>query len=131
MFSGDINLTTVDMTTVDTALNSSLDHMFYNCKSLVSIDLSWMNTQSVTNMKQVFDGCSNLKEVNLTGFNFAQTTSIFGMFAYTGFETLHIKDINNAPVLTDAGYLFRGCEQLAEITFKDTTDFDLITSMAY
>lgn len=90
-----------------------------------------MNTQSVTTMRELFNGCSNLKEVNIEGFNFAQTTSIFGMFAYCGFETLHIKDINNAPVLNDAGYLFRGCDKLTEITFENTTDFDLITSMAY
>lgn len=90
-----------------------------------------MNTQSVTSMYHMFAYCYNLKELDITGFNFAQTTTIEAMFAYTGFETYHLKDILNAPVLTNAIYLFRGCPNLTKITFDSALDLDLITSMTY
>lgn len=105
--------------------------MFYNCQKLTSIDLSWMNTQSVTSMNLMFCYCSALERVNIEGFNFKQTTTIEGMFAWSGLKTYHLKDVVDAPVLTNATRLFRGCEKLEEITFDSATDFDLITSMDY
>ncbi len=90
-----------------------------------------MNTQSVTTMYCLFCGCTKLEDINITGFDFKQTKTIHGMFAYTNLKTYHLKDINDAPVLTEANRLFRGCTNLEEITFESTTDFDLITSVDY
>ena len=120
-----------NLNNMDTSLNTSLNSMFKNCSVIESIDLSWMETKLVTTMYHMFAYCYQLKELNITGFDFSETTTINGMLAYTGFETYHIKDINYAPKLTDISYLFRGCENLTEITAEETTDFDLATSLAY
>lgn len=120
-----------NLNNMDTSLNTSLNSMFKNCSVIESVDLSWMETKLVTTMYHMFAYCYNLKELNITGFDFSETTTINAMLAYTGFETYHIKDINNAPKLTDISYLFRGCENLTEITAEETTDFDLATSLAY
>lgn len=125
-FSGCTSLKTFDFNNSDTSLNISLVSMFYNCSSIETIDLSWMKTNSVTAMTSLFRGCSSLKSFDISGFNYEQVTTIAYMFSGTGLEHITL-EIENAPLLTNATYLFSGSAKLKSVDLTKC-NFNLITS---
>ena len=91
-FFGCSNLTSVDLSGLDTSQVRDMSYMFYNCSSLTSIDISMAYTSNVENMRGMFGYCTSLPEVDLS------TT-----------DTLS---------LTDMSYMFVGCTNLYSVQFS-------------
>ena len=56
--------------------------LFNGFKNMTSADLSHLNTTGVTNMSYMFYGCSSLTSLNLSNFDTSSVTTMDGMFRY-------------------------------------------------
>ncbi len=74
------NVSTLDLSGLDTSNMTSMTYMFYNSTSLTNIDLSGFDTSKVVNMNNMFYGCSNLKSIDVSNFNTSKVTDMAGMF---------------------------------------------------
>ena len=89
--------------------------MFQGCKSLTSLDLSTFNTAKVTNMSSMFNGCEALEELDLSQFNTSIVTNMAYMFQNC--KTLTSLDLStfNTANVTNMSYMFYGCSKLTTI----------------
>lgn len=60
MFYSLINLTSLDLSNLDTSKVIYMESMFNACFCLQTLDLSNWNTSKVTNMRWMFNGCNEL-----------------------------------------------------------------------
>ena len=121
MFFGCINLTSVDLSDLDTSNVTDMSHMFSFCYKLSSVDLSGFDTSNVTDMSYMFSYCDELSSVDLSGFDTSNVTDMGGMFYYcrelssvdlSGFDTSNV---------TDMSYMFSCCFKLSSV---DLSNFD-------
>ena len=114
MFSKCASLHTVDLGSFNTANVTDMQGMFSDCGSLDSVNLSSFNTANVTDMEGMFYYCSSLKSLDLHAFNIAKLEDTKQMFAYcSSLETIYCNDDwSQSAVLTESGYMFKGCEAL-------------------
>ena len=97
-------------------------NLFGNCTELSSLDVSKLDTSLVTNMAEMFTGCSKLKTLDVSGFNTSSVTLTNSMFY--GCEQLEALDVSkwNTDKLEDTGYMFAGCVNLSVI---DVSNFNM------
>ena len=114
MFSKCASLHTVDLGSFNTANVTDMQGMFSDCGSLDSVNLSSFNTANVKDMEGMFYYCSSLKSLDLCAFNIAKLEDTKQMFAYcSSLETIYCNDDwSQSAVLTESGYMFKGCEAL-------------------
>ena len=73
--------------------------MFGSCSSLTSLNLSSFNTANVTNMQSVFSGCSSLTSLNLSSFNTANVFNMYRMFNNcTSLKNLDMSNFNTSSI---------------------------------
>ena len=86
--------------------------MFSNCSSLTSLDLSSFNTANVTNMGGMFSYCSSLTSLDLSSFNTSKMTDMGYMFENC--QSLTSLDLNNFNTsnVTNMSFMFSGCSKL-------------------
>ena len=136
MFEGCTNLTTVDLTGLDTSAVTNMSSMFKGT-GLTTVDLTSLNTAAVTNISEMFSGCTALTAVP-AGFTIpagATATKVFYVSsttpvvitydgtneAITGYNwtgdnrTLQVvhewkdKEITKAPTCTEPGEKTQTC----------------------
>ena len=114
MFSKCASLHTVDLGSFNSANVTDMQGMFADCGSLDSVNLSSFNTSNVKDMEGMFYYCSSLKSLDLHAFNIAKLEDTKQMFAYcSSLETIYCNDDwSQSAVLTESGYMFKGCEAL-------------------
>ena len=69
LFNGCAALTTVNLSSFNTARVTNMKNLFNGCAALTTLDLSSFNTAQVTNMKNLFNGCVGMKNLYLNNFN--------------------------------------------------------------
>lgn len=74
------NLTTLDVSGLDTSDLTNMSYMFSGCSKLNYLDLSNFNTEKVTTMVNMFNGCTDLAYIDLSGFNTTKTIEMDYMF---------------------------------------------------
>ena len=115
MFYNSKSLTNIDTSGFDTSKVVSMYGMFYGCSNLVDIDLSSFNTSKVTNMGSLFNGCSNLTSINITNFDTSNVTEMSGMFRYcSSLTTLDLSNFSTGSVIY-MNYAFQGCTLLKKL----------------
>ena len=121
MFSGCINLTSLDVTKFNTANVTNMSDMFRNCSALTSLDVSKFNTVNVTNMGRMFSNCSALTSLDVTNFNTEKVTYMVYMFS--GCSKLTSLDASkfNTVNVTNMGRMFSNCSALTSL---DVTNFN-------
>ena len=80
LFEGCFNLTSLDISNLNTEYIEDMSNMFYTCRKLTSIDLSNFNTRNVKNMKWMFVDCQSLTSIDLSKFDTSSVTQIDSMF---------------------------------------------------
>jgi surface protein len=76
-------LTSLDLSSFNTANVTDMTAMFYGCSGLTSLDLVSFNTANVSSMKSMFYGCSELATIyagedwNTDGVSSSNSTSMF------------------------------------------------------
>ena len=84
MFDNCSNLTSLDLSWLDTSAVTNMSHMFHYCQKLTSPDLSSFDTSNVTDMRNMFTGCSGLTSLDLSSFDTSKVTQMGYIFSYCG-----------------------------------------------
>ena len=122
------NVSTLDLSGLDTSNMTSMSRMFYNSKSLTNIDLSGFDTSKVVTMSYMFDGCTNLENLDVTNFNTSKVTSMYWMFNNLKKVTnLDLDSFDTSKVTNMAG-LFRYCNSLINLKISNF-DTSNVTTM--
>lgn len=80
-FSSLQNVTTIDLTELDTAYTHDMTGMFYNCRKLADLKLGdTFNVSSVVSMDEMFGNCIALRALDLSSFDTPRLTSMNRMF---------------------------------------------------
>ena len=120
MFYGCSALTEIDLSSFDTSKVPNMSYMFSNCGALTKIDLSKFNTSNVTNMGYMFYGCSALTEIVLRCFDTSKVINMEAMFC--GCKALTKLDLSSFDTsnVTDMSAMFGDCKALTKL---DITNF--------
>ena len=82
MFSRCRSLTNLDVSNFDTSKVTNMSGMFYECSSLTSLDVSNFDTSKVTRMDSMFHNCISLTSLDVSNFNTSNVTNMEDMFCY-------------------------------------------------
>ena len=104
-----------DLSRLDTASATDMNHMFAHCPSLTSLDLSGWDTSRTSNMMGVFFCCSSLSSLNVSNWDTSKATNMAGMF-YCCFSlaSLDVSKWDTSRV-TNMGTMFYSCKSLSSI----------------
>ena len=109
------NLTSVDVTNLDTSAVTNMNRMFYKCSALTSLDLSSFNTSAVTDMSSMFNSCSSLTSLDLSSFKTSVVTDMNYMFnSCSSLTSLDLSSFNTS-VVTNMESMFSSCSSLTSL----------------
>ena len=130
LFENLINMTSIDLTNVDTSRVTDMTGMFDYCQSLTSLDLSNFDTSSVTLMTAMFQQCEKLTTLNISNFNTSKVMNMSYIFRYCSkLASLNLNNFNTSNVTT-MYMMFYNCASLLSL---DVSSFDTsnVTNMSY
>ena len=115
MFAGLTNVSSLDLSRLDTSNVTSMVGVFYNSPSLTSINMSTWDTSNVTTMNQMFKGASGLTSLDVGNFNTSTVRNMRGMF--DGCSSLYSLDLKNFDTssVSDLSEAFQGCTHLVTL----------------
>ncbi len=121
MFNGCSNLTSLDVSNFDTSNVINMSCMFTECNRLTSLDLSNFDTSNVKSMWSMFSNCSALRLLDLSNFDTSKVGSMVNMFG--GCSSLTSLDASNFDTsnVTDMRGMFARCSNLISL---DVSNFD-------
>lgn len=116
MFNQCHNLTTINWGSFDTSNATDISFMFNECVILTSLDLRCFNTSNVTLMNSVFQTCKNLTSVDLSSLNTDKVENFEAMFIRC--DKLTNLDLSNFNTVnaTNMNYMFEYCGELESLT---------------
>ena len=127
-FEGFSNLTTIDLSSLDTSLVTDMSYMLAGI-GVQTLNLSNFDTSKVTNMRSIFMKCNNLLELDLSNFDTSKVTNMSRMF-YDNSNLIEL-DLSNFDTsqVTDMSYMFYVTSNLTEL---DLSSFDTskVTNMS-
>ena len=132
------NVSTLDLSGLDTSNMTSMSEMFYNSKSLTNIDLSGFDTSKVVTMANMFEGCTNLKDLDVSNFKTSNVIYMAGMFENcSNIENLDLSNFDTSKVTemgtksSSSGGMFHGCTNLKSLNLSnfDTSNVVLMGNM--
>lgn len=117
MFSG-TNLTSIDLSSLDTSNANNMSDMFKYCDSLRSIDASMLDTSNVTSMRRMFANCDNLMYLDISNFNTSNVCDMSMMFCNDNkLREVNLSSFNTSKVsLMDS--MFYECDNLTELDLR-------------
>ena len=122
------NVSTLDLSGLDTSNMTSMSRMFYNSKSLTNIDTSGFDTSKVVNMDNMFQGCTNLINLDLSNFNTSKVTSMKFLFlGCNSLINLNLENFNTSNI-TNMQQMFMGCHSLKHLNLS-SFDTNKVTNM--
>lgn len=118
-FAGCSSLESIDLSTFDFGKVDLFNSMFRYCSSLASIDMSGLDTKSATDMSSMFASCSSLATVNMSGLNTQKVTTFSSLFSgCSGLTSVNLSGLNTENIADTKG-MFRGCSKLTAIDISD------------
>ena len=100
---------------------TSMECMFYNCKSLIALNLSTYYTFNVTSMRSTFNSCYGLTTLDVSNFDTSKVKDMAFMFANcSNLESLDLSSFNTSNV-DNMQCMFYDCSNLTTI---DLSNFD-------
>ncbi len=131
MFAGLYNLTSIDMTYLDTGHSKSTEGMFYYLTNLKSLDLSNLDTSNVTNMSRMFYYLVGVGDLDLRTFDTSNVTDMSEMFlGCWSITKLNVNSFDTSKV-QNMSSMFENCSKLVDVDLKkfNTKKVDNISSM--
>ena len=112
---------------------TSINFLFYKCRSIISLDFSEFNSSRITNMGCAFSFCNSLKNKNLSNFNTTKVTNM--RFLFHNCNSLLNLDISHFDTskVTNMEYMFFKCISLNSIELSnfDTKNVKNMECMFY
>ena len=128
------NVSTLDLSGLDTSNMTSMNRMFYKSTSLTNIDLSGFDTSKVVNMYGMFSGCTNLKSLDLSNFDTSNVTNMSDVFQNdTNLKEIKFGDNFKTNKVTNMFGMFASCSSLKRVDLSnfDTSNVTTMQSMFY
>ena len=123
MFNDCENLTSLNLSSFNTANVTEMRAMFRKCRALTALDLSSFNISKVIDMEAMFEGDDNLVDLNISSFkttlpvNLGATFKNCASLVELNLENFCIPDTNLGEVeLEDTFY---GCTSLRKLNIKN------------
>ena len=108
----------IDLSGLDTSAVTDMSSMFNACESLASLDLSGFDTSAATNMISMFNNCKNLTSLDLSGFDTSAVTHVTGMFsACENLTSLDLSGFDTSAAINTTS-MFSGCHALRMVTIS-------------
>lgn len=108
-FAGCTNLTTVDLSLLDTSRTKDFMRFFSSCKSLTVLDLSNFDTANAVRMRSMFNGCSSLSTLILENWDVSSLKDASYMFASAAkLKTVDLSAWNLSSILYNTA-MFQNC----------------------
>ncbi len=112
-FYTDYNLTSIDISKLDTSNVTSMRGMFRNCIRLTSLDLSDLDTSNVVNMSGMFYNCNQLLELDISSMDTSSVTNMSRMFASCAkLEKVYVSEKWNIQSAEPAGDMFNSTTKI-------------------
>lgn len=108
-----VNVTSIDLGSIDTSETTSLFGTFDRCFKLQMLDVSMMDTSKVTRMDCAFFGDGELTELDLSGWNFSNVYDFNRMFIDC--KKLRVISMPSSPKFSSSNrfaYTFMRCNAL-------------------
>ena len=118
---------------IDVTGLTDMRYMFAYCKNLSSVDVSDLDTSKVTDMGSMFTNCASLRSVDVSGFDTSKVTNMTSMFSCnimyysSSLSSVDVSGFDTSNV-TSMGYMFAGCSNLSSV---DVSSFDVSYRSAY
>jgi len=120
------NVSTLDLSGLDTSNMTSMSKMFYNSKSLTNIDVSGLDTSKVVTMTNMFEGCTNLKDLDVSNFDTSNVTTMQYMFRKcASLEKLNLSNFNTDK-LKITSRMFWKCSNLKILVLSNFNTSNVI-----
>ena len=120
------NVSTLDLSGLDTSNMTSMSKMFYNSKSLTNIDVSGFDTSKVVTMTNMFEGCANLKDLDVSNFDTSNVTTMQYMFRKcASLEKVNLSNFNNDK-LKITSRMFWECSNLKILVLSNFNTSNVI-----
>lgn len=132
LFYGFQQLSTINFNnSFSTKTATTMEAMFFNCRSLTTLDLSSFDTSNVTTMNQMFNRCINLQEIKgLENFNTNKVTNMYAMFHLCeSLKELNLDNFNTSNVIS-MSLMFYGCKSLKSLNLS-SFDTSNITNLEW
>ena len=130
MFGEMDNLASLNISTFDTSNVTDMSYLLYKDKKLTSLSLGTFNTSNATDMSHMFDGVSNLTTLNVSSFNTAKVEDMSYMFNNMNKVTsLNVSSFNTAKV-TNMAYMFNGVSKVTSLSLGSFNTAN-VTNMSY
>ena len=104
---------------LDLSQATSTIYMFNDCENLTSLNLSSFNTANVTEMRAMFRKCRALTALDLSSFNISKVIDMEAMFE----DDENLADLNISSFKTtlpvNLGATFKNCASLVELNLEN------------
>ena len=124
-----------ELADLDTSNMTTMNMMFYNCKSLTSLDVSGFDTSNVTNMSSMFTNNQSYTSLDCSGWDTSNVTDMTYMFKGEqnyGTKASHITSLNvsgwDTSNVTNFSYMFQNMLNLRELDLSSWTS-DSVTDI--
>ena len=129
MFVGCRGLTSLDVSNFDTSNVTNMAFMFDECRSLTSLDLSTFDTSRVTDISFIFNNCENLVRLDLSSFNTSNVTNMCGMFwNCNNLANIDLSSFDTSKV-TNMSQMFNQCHNLKSVNLSSSFDTSSVIDM--
>ena len=134
LFSNLTNVTSIDLSNMDTSGVINMSNMFSDNTSLTNITFGDnFNTANVINMSGMFKNCTILKTIDLSSFDTSNATIMTSMFMNCqGLQNLDLKSFNTGNV-TSMLNMFYNCSSLTSLDLSsfNTSNVERMEAMFY
>ena len=134
LFSNLTNVTSIDLSNMDTSGVINMSNMFSDNTSLTNIIFGDnFNTANVINMSGMFKNCTILKTIDLSSFDTSNATIMASMFMNCqGLQNLDLKSFNTSNV-TSMLSMFYNCSSLTSLDLSsfNTSNVERMEGMFY
>ena len=134
LFSNLTNVTSTDLSNMDTSGTTNMSNMFSDNTSLTNITFGDnFNTANVINMSGMFKNCTILKTIDLSSFDTSNATIMASMFMNCqGLQNLDLKSFNTSNV-TNMLSMFYNCSSLTSLDLSsfNTSNVERMEGMFY
>ena len=119
MFSGCLNLESIDFSNFEATSVLTMEYMFVYCFALRTVNLSNFNAVKTLRMENMFFYCLALETIDFTNYKTSSVENMANMFWEC--RSLLYLDLSSFDVssVTHMGHLFFGCNHLTSIIFKN------------
>ena len=134
LFSNLTNVTSIDLSNMDTSGMTNMSNMFSDNTSLTNITFGDnFNTANVINMSGMFKNCTILKTIDLSSFDTSNATIFASMFMNCqGLQNLDLKSFNTSNV-ERMETMFYNCSSLTSLDLSsfNTSNVERMEGMFY